>query len=97
MDLNLKDVDEDLKDIKVSKKPSMDNEHNSTPEGILPFFIFSVLMLFLDDVAIAEAIAQVEKELQKEKTAENSVWYLGLIIVGGLVTSRILSSFFTKN
>lgn len=67
------------------------------PKVCLLFKIHKSYLIFSDDVAIAEAIAQVEKELQKEKTAENSIWYLGLVVVGGLVVSRIASSFFSKN
>lgn len=67
------------------------------PKVCLLFKVHKLYLIFSDDVAIAEAIAQVEKELQKEKTAENSIWYLGLVVVGGLVVSRIASSFFSKN
>jgi hypothetical protein len=51
----------------------------------------------VDDVAIAEAIAQVEKELKTEKSSEISTWYLGLAIVGGLIATKLASAWFTKN
>eukprot|EP01034_Spumella_vulgaris_P021325 gene21325-27355_t len=83
-EVNLKAIDEDLREISPKRKggSALASSDNSSPE---------------DDVAIAEAIAQVEKELKKEKTAEISTWYLGLAIVGGLVATKLASAWFTKN
>ena len=40
MEVNLKDIDDDLKDIKVAKKPGNESD-NSSPEGVyLMFFSF---------------------------------------------------------
>lgn len=36
MEVNLKDIDDDLKDIKVAKKPGNEGDNN-TPEGMLAF------------------------------------------------------------
>lgn len=51
-------------------------------------------MLFPDDIAIAEVVAQVENDLRPK---ENSTLGLGtfmMIFVGGIVTAKIISSLF---
>ena len=97
--MNLKEIDEDLKEIQSRRiaTPGVDGVTPS-PEGEI-YFQFSATNKSIkspDDVAIADAIAQVEKELQKEKR-ESSIWYLGLVIAGGLIASKIAQAWFAKN
>jgi hypothetical protein len=48
-----------------------------------------------DDLAIAEAIKDVEKELKKtEKSVFNPTTVVMLLIAGGIVTSKIANMFF---
>jgi hypothetical protein len=102
-EVNLKAIDEDLREISPKRKggSALASSDNSSPEGdiwkisVVEWVWFD--QMSADDVAIAEAIAQVEKELKTEKSAEISTWYLGLAIVGGLIATKVASAWFTKN
>ncbi len=82
-EVNLKAIDEELKDIKFKKGKKVSSD-NSTAEGEV-HIIFSTTKFSCafrsDDVAISEAIAEVERELEEAASGENpSIWETNLDI-----------------
>ena len=55
------------------------------------------IFLSTDDIAIAAAINEVEKELKKdEKSIFNPTTVMMLVVAGGIITSKIAELFYRR-
>jgi hypothetical protein len=104
LDLDSKETQDIINQIPVHRRPSKDNgDDKRTLEGMsnnvsLPILIAHTFLLFIplcvDDIAIAEVVAQVENDLRPKETNTLSLGTFMVIFLGGIVTAKIVSTIF---
>lgn len=111
MDVDLNDIDANLKQISPTEDDFIIHSARdaASAEGSwIKFFLYiseftifcwninnNTLSYYSDDLAIADAINEIESELKKEKTSLfNPTTVVMLLIAGGIVTSKLANMFF---
>lgn len=103
MDMDLNEIDANLKQISPtedqfiiqSARDAASAEGTKDYVVVSWFYFYHYFVAETDDLAIAEAIKDVEQELKKtEKSVFNPTTVVMLLIAGGIVTSKIANMFF---
>ena len=61
---------------------------------LVSLLFVSSFLNFLDDIAIAEAVAQVENDLRPKESNSLGIGTFMVIFLGGIVTAKIISTIF---